>query len=210
MAQLVKTGMTTPGILVVNGFATEAVRDKYLAIPLPANWKRVVFTANRGCNAPLNWVFKNYKHEPFYGAIDDDEWIETEGWDLKLIEAAGRWKIANANDGVNSQTRIQSFVCIGGDLVRCTGWHTLPGLFHWYGETVWEILDARCHLRVWCPEIKAEHRHWMNKKAEVDETYRSQEAKRNKDGWRYQQWVDTELFKTASKIIRDRENGRSV
>lgn len=200
MKQLRATGMTEPGVLVVNGVESEEMGRAYHEIDLPANWHFWFLKKNVGCNAPLNMVFEKYPNEPYYAAIDDDEWVETDEWDKKLVTTAGRWKIANANDGWQSERRIQSFVCIGGDLVRATGWHVLPRLFHWYGEQVWEDLDRVLDLRVWRGDIKAEHRHWANGKAEKDETYRSQDPHRAHDGWVYNDWRRVSLLPLAARI----------
>lgn len=206
MQQLIKTGMTEPGILVINGYdGDEDILNGYMDIELPSNWESQLCGNNIGCNAPLNNVFKQFPNEPYYAAIDDDEWVETEGWDKKLVAAAGKWDIANANSDMH---RIQGFVTIGGDLVRCVGWHVLPGLFHWYGEQVWEELHKFCNLRVWCKSIKAEHRHWSNGKALLDDTYRSQDPNIAKDREIFEKWMAQECHHLAAKINKERENAR--
>lgn len=186
-------GLSTPGILVVNGTETPGVLERYKKIKLPENWKRVWFQKNVGCNAAANKIVSMFPDEPWYGGLADDEWVNTPDFDKTLITAAGSWNIANANAGRNSEQRVQSFPTFGGDLVRCVGWLALPGLFHWFGENTWEYFDAHIvpRLRVFCKDIAAEHRHFTNSPVEKDEAYSSQDNHRNTDAWTYQHWIES-------------------
>ncbi len=197
--QLVKTGMTTPGILFVNGGDND-VKRQYGEIPLPDGWARVFHDPNIGCNAPLNEMFRRSPNEPWYGCIDDDEWVETHGWDTRLIEAAGAWNIARADDGWQSDKRLHGFVTLGGDLVRAAGWWVLPGLWHYHGEEVWEVLSRELGLSVFCWDIQAEHRHWRNNKAQNDSTYQTQGARRYDDMLTFKRWMRHDMPELVKRI----------
>lgn len=198
--QMKSTGISTPGILFVNGCD---MLNEYAKIELPDNWKFLWWEPNIGCNAPLNEVLKRYPNEPWYGCINDDEWPFTPNWDRQLIKAADNWYIANANDGWKASFRLQSFVVCGGDLIRTLGWWVLPGLWHWHGEEVMEVLAQHCGLRRFCHDIRTEHRHWRNNRAERDSTYISGEENVKQDGVIFQQWLHNHSKETVEKIRRE-------
>lgn len=197
--QMKATGISTKGILFINGCDMLA---EYKKIELPAGWQFMMHDPNIGCNAPLNEIFKRFPNEPWYGCINDDEWVFTPEWDKKLIQAAGSWYVANANDGWKSPARLQSFVVCGGELIRTIGWWVLPGLWHWHGEEVFEILAAHCGLRRFCHDIKTEHRHWRNNRAVRDATYESGEVNAKQDGVIFKQWLHNDSAELVNKIIR--------
>ena len=190
-------GCSTLGVLFVNGGDIMRYQD----IVLPTGWKLHNEQHNLGICGAMNRCLKLFPDEPFYGLITDDEWINTPGWDTKLAEAAGSWKIAHANDGWQSGARIHGLVTCGGDLIRECGFWALPGLWHWYVDNVWETLAHYCGLRVFCADVHTEHRHWMNRRAEVDKTYLSGEEKMKEDQNVFERWAcDGSAEKLVNRI----------
>src|SRR4051794_21575227 len=59
--QMQSLGISTPGILFVNG----GDHDAYRRIELPEGWDFHFQESNIGCNAPLNEVFKRFPDEPW-------------------------------------------------------------------------------------------------------------------------------------------------
>jgi glycosyltransferase involved in cell wall biosynthesis len=184
--QIKKVGCSTPGILFVNG--GEVMR--YHDIILPEGWKLFIQQHNIGICGAMNICFKMYPDEPWYGLITDDEMVYTPGWDTELVAAAGKWKIAHANDHWQSSGRIHSYVVCGGDLVRECGWWALPGLWHWFVDNVWETLARYCDLRIFCENINADHQHWLNGRAIQDKTYKSGEERMLEDQKVFQNWTN--------------------
>jgi hypothetical protein len=107
-----------------------------------------------------------------------------------MVSPEPQWNIANVDDGWQSPHRLHSFLTIGGELVRIAGWHVLPGLWHAFGETVWEMLDQACGLRRFCWNVRTEHCHWMNSKAPKDTNYEAGwETCQQEDHRRFQAWL---------------------
>src|ERR1700722_4570408 len=84
LARLCETGCSTQGVVVDNG-------DQGFSGVLPEKWSFLIPSKNLGALGALNKVFWDYPNEKFYGFVGDDEFVNTEGWDKKLIEAAGDW-----------------------------------------------------------------------------------------------------------------------
>jgi len=199
--QILKVGCSTSGVVFVNGDKTG------YDFELPENWKWFYSPENIGVCAAMNKVFELYPSEPYYGLICDDEFVYTEGWDIKLAEAAGRWNISHGNDGWQSVTRLHSYVTVGGDLVRECGWWSLPGLWHWYHDDVQELLARNLHLKRYCKDIRTEHKHYLAGKAEKDITYQAGESKKGKDQFVYNVWLQNEAPALIKRIKEKMNNG---
>lgn len=178
LKQMQEMKCSTRGVVFVNG--DEKAKEYWdLAWPeCPDGWVLDVCAENIGALGALNAVFREYPDEPWYGFIGDDEFVQTPEFDKKLIEAAGDWNIAHGDDGVHAGRRAQGYLVIGGKLARALGWLALPGVWHWYGlDDMWEILacEGACR-KVFCPEVKVEHRHPYFGKGVRDATYAAGES----------------------------------
>lgn len=195
--QINLTNPTAPGILFVNGYEQ---LDQYLDIPLPKNWRIYPQITNLGVCGAMNKCFYSFPNESYYGFICDDEYVFTEKWDTLIPAAAGDWKIAHGNDGWQSHRRIHGYVVCGGELVRKCGWWALPGLWHWFVDDVFEYLAENCNLRVFCKDIKIEHRHPLTGKAKLDSTYASGSSRTNEDFLIFEKWKKDEASALIAKI----------
>ena len=128
-----------------------------------------------------NEFFQKYPDLSWYGFIADDVVPKTYGWDWKLIQAAGMDNMA-CPDG-----KINHFV-LGGNLVRETGWLSLPGLDRIYIDTVWEDIARKKKVLKILPEVKLEHHHFSNKRALFDNTYVKEHKER--DHQIYRKWKE--------------------
>lgn len=191
---LVKTGISTPGVVFVNGHSH---KSEYEKLRTPKGWEIIIHPDNLGALGALNWCFNNYAPQPFYGYIADDEFSCTPGWDSRLTESSGKWNVSHGNDGWQSEKRIHGHVCIGGDLARAVGYLAIPRCWHWYGfDSMWEAIATPLGIRKYLSNVKIEHRHPNNKNIENtvrDECYEKGEAHKKEDAFMYQQWMDTEL-----------------
>ncbi len=202
-------GCSTPGIVVVNGMDDY---QEYQKINLPKDWKMVFLPQNIGCCGAMNWAFHNYPNEPFYGLLCDDEYIYSSGWDTALVAAAGKNRIAHANDRWQSGKRQHLFVTFGGDLLRELGWWALPGLWHWYHDNVFESLSDGLDISRFCSDIIGEHKHYLAGKAEKDYTYQSGESRNGLDQLVFQHWMINEYPLLKRKLAKfydmENENGQ--
>lgn len=125
----------------------------------------------------------------WYGFLADDVVPETFGWDRLLIKAAGSFGLAFGDDGINGETRATHFV-LGGDLVRRVGYLALPGLDRTYIDTVWNDIAHKRVVSRYLPDVKMTHKHFSNRTALMDQTYRKPAKAR--DRALYQEWRNTE------------------
>lgn len=89
----VSTGMTTPGVMFVQGDA------KGYDFPMPKGWARAISATNIGLIRGLNTCLVQHKDAPWYGLLADDLLPETEGWDRKLLDQLHPMGIVSCNDG---------------------------------------------------------------------------------------------------------------
>lgn len=104
-------------------------------------------------------VFKQHPNLDWYGFLGDDLVPVTDGWDAKLIAAAGRDGVSWPNDGV--QAPMCTHPVIGGDLVRCVGWLTPPGFMHWYSDTVWAAIATVTKRDAYLADVLCQHKNPM-------------------------------------------------
>jgi GT2 family glycosyltransferase len=194
--QIKSLGDCDEGILVVNGGDVAKYRD----IELPANWSRLELQDNLGLLGAANYMFQQMPDEDWYGFITDDEIPLTPGWSQTLVKEAGSWNISHGNTQWQSHCRLHGAPVMGGELLRAVGYVAPTGLWHWYGDDVWEQIAFLCGLRRFCPDIIIEHRHWLNETAKKDETYESSESKAFQDKDIYEKWHKDEFPKVIGRI----------
>lgn len=162
----VTTGMTAPGLVIVNG------KDKaYDGLKLPENWKKVVLPKNLGFCGAMRWVVEHYPDEPFYGILTDDQIPVTDGWDAKLIRAAGTDHVSSSNDGWQAPQRMHGAICLGGDLVRKLGFITPPGPWHSFTDDFWEEIGRTFGIWDCLMDVMVEHHHPGNGTGPNDSLY---------------------------------------
>lgn len=132
----INTGISTPGIVVVNGSA----REMYADIELPPNWQIIFLPRNLGLCGALNWAFEQYPDEPWYGLIGDDMVPKTPGWDTKMLAALMPTGMVSSNDNWQAENGRLTVYMVGGDLLRALGYWMPPGLWHCYSDDFWEAI----------------------------------------------------------------------
>lgn len=161
----IETGASTPVWLRID--LDDSVCGAYRA-PHPM-WTRVI-GPRKILSELYAEAFRMSRDSPWFGFIADDVVPETEKWDTKLIELAGRDGMAVPSGGHADYHGSPHFV-LGGDLVRSVGWLALPGLDRIFIDTVWfDIARVRDVLRH-APGVVLRHLHFSNKGALMDATY---------------------------------------
>lgn len=179
-----RTSASTPVELCVD--FDDPCLEQYENMELPSSWRLVM--APRG---PLSMIYNDaYQRnqaDSWHGFIADDVVPITNGWDIKLIEAAGSNGMAVPAGGHDTDGA-PHFV-LGGDLVRSMRWLSLPGLDRIYIDTVWcDVAKDRGVYRE-VHDVKLEHHHFSNGKALMDPTYRKHNKQQDKliyTNWRQQ------------------------
>lgn len=146
--------------------------DSYHEIVLPKNWLKVVRPRlTGGANAAHAEMFAEFPNLDWYGLLADDVVPRTNGWDKALIEAAGKDKLAFADDGFQGGN-LATHPLIGGDLIRAIGWLCCPSVGHNYADTCLHLIAKLAGREVYLPHVKVEHMHPLAGKAKEDATYR--------------------------------------
>lgn len=105
--------------------------------------------------------------------IDDDCFVTTDGWDLLLslpLKAKG-YGISWGNDTIQNG-RIPTKFTITTNIIDALGFVAPRELIHLYGDDFLARLGEELNSAHYAPNVMMEHHHWINGKAEMDETYR--------------------------------------
>ena len=193
MQVMIRHGITTPGVLIVNGRQRE---DEYRAIELPLNWTIEVLPHNIGICGALNKMFSNLPTEPWYGIVCDDEYVFTDGFDRRLVNESADWGIAHGNDTKDTrphkQVKIHTYAVFGGELLRAMGFWCLDGCWHAYADWAWQTIADEFGLARMCHDVITEHRCYDYGAAPIDETYHVAHTKLQQDRQRYERWLAQE------------------
>jgi len=172
----VETGMTTPGVLLV-----QASDERYEKIKMPPGWLRMYRAENCGLSRALDYLFATWRDQPWFGLITDDHFPETKGWDVPLVEAAENKYIAHSDDGWQSDNRIFGLTVFGGDLLRALRRWAVPGTWHCYNDDLWEAIARDFPVRRYLKDVRVHSPHCMKGDAPVDDTYRAAYSRFDQD-----------------------------
>src|SRR3990167_7809092 len=168
LAQLIsacrQTKISTPAVVLIDD--DDHCLSGYKSLSM--DWS-IETSPHGGLSEIYNRAFARHPDEEWYGILCDDTIPETEHFDLKLIEAAGRKGFAAPSGG---HSEIAPHFVIGGDLVREIGWISLPGLDRIYIDTVWDKIAKASGVYHFMPEVVVSHHHFSNGLALMDATYR--------------------------------------
>ena len=197
----VRSGMVTPGVLIINGPAEGYDFD------LPEGWTRHHEPENIGFAAALNKGVALAPDAPWFGVLSDDCYPETDGWDRALVDAASDRYIAHCDDHWHSDLgRAAGIVVLGGALVRALGFLTVPDTWHSYCDDLWEAIWADFNNRRYLKAVTCRNPHPMKGDAPADETYKTAYgpgmATMHKDGEVYRTWMNSKAKRKAWNRIR--------
>lgn len=203
MNACVQTGMTSQGMLVVDGLL-----EDYNQVVRPQNIDLGVTGEHLEFAGVLRWIFENFPNEPFYGFICDDGLPRTQEWDKELEATAGPWHVSCANDLMHEPGR-WTYGVLGGELLRALGFWMPPGFIHLYTDNVWEYLDSQLKIMRYRKDVVIEELHFSNGKAPFDATYERTymgEAYGSKDRETFEKWVTSpETAQTIARVAKQLE-----
>lgn len=170
-------GMTSRGIVFVDGPTTPQNDAAYRALRLPCAWG--LYFAPHRCRLvwQMQWVFEQHPDATAYGWLADDTPPRTAGFDVQLESAAGAWAFAQGNDlwlakrqpyDVRAGRLMTAGMAWGGDLVRCVGWWAWPELRHACIDVVWSEILTRVACCRFLDDVVIEHLQWKNRKRPRD------------------------------------------
>ena len=186
---MIAAGTSSPGIVIVDDDNDPA----YRSLVLPNGWDLFLPRERRGQNANLNWVFKMYPNELWYGILNDDQIVRTTDWDKKLLAKSTPTNFVSSNDGHLGASRMAGGFIIGGNLARAWGWLSFPALWHWYADDVWEAFGRALGNWVYVGDVLVEHCHYKFGKSTFDDTYRQSESQADSDKACFEQFMHSEF-----------------
>ncbi|MDE2101407.1 MAG: hypothetical protein KGL39_29435, partial [Patescibacteria group bacterium] len=207
---MVARGMKGRGVVGVD--ADEPQANEYAALRFPEGWGlMVVENPNPGSCAILRRMFDQYPDEDWYGSIADDSSVETDGFEEKLIEAAGEWGIASGNDQWQanedvSKGRMHGAVVFGGRFVRTLGYWVPDGFQHLYVDDVWETLGRSIGNWRTLMDVVTPHNHPWKTGEGLDETTANANSPETNEHDRraYQEWREKNAPNDVLKVLRAR------
>ncbi len=164
---------------------------------LPKNFS--VLRIPPGCCASrrANIPFEKFPNEPYYAIMGDDVFPVGWKWDQVMREAAGEWNIAYCDDGIQGK-HLATHPFIGGELVRAQGFVEEPSMLDWFADNCRMDVGAELGLLRYVENVKFDHLHHINGKADFDQTYAKQ---KNGEG-AYAEYLKWRLFGGFSRTVR--------
>lgn len=197
------TGMTTPGVLVVDRADYEANAYDYDALDLPANWT-VHVVKGGGCAAATREAMADLFTDDiqWLGWLGDDIIPETEHWDVMTIRQLTGWNVVSSADGAHAPHKLNGISVWSGDLVRAVGYLFPPGLQHMYLDDIWEELGRATGCWQCDMSIMGRHAHasWGAEKNK-DPTYVKTNSRWPEDDKAFYGWMRAEKTEAANRIF---------
>lgn len=166
-------------------------------------WRLCGIAPGSRCADAYRVIAKRWPDEPFYGIVDDDIHPMTPGWHTALEQAAGDRFISLAG-GEPHFPLMRNARCMGGELARAMGGICpVEGLKHNYTDCIWDHVAQDFDVLRACPEVIAEHRHWIRKQVPKDITYERGSADIDRDKAVFEQWLhSTERMDMQRRVAK--------
>jgi hypothetical protein len=92
--------------------------------------------------------------------------------------------------------------CFDSRIPRVLGYLAPPTLFHLYMDNFWKLLGTELGTLVYCEDVILEHNHYVNKKAPIDNTYKTINSQQmyTTDSNSFAIYRDHELVKDVERL----------
>lgn len=167
--QLKKVSHISDFLILIN----EDQKDLY---PEIEGVKRVIVPSSWGntSTAKANYFVQQKLYAGYFtvSGIDDDCFVTTDGWDLLLtlpLKAKG-YGVSWGNDTIQNG-RVPTKWTMTANIIEALGFLAPPGLIHLFVDDFFARIGKELNSAHYAPNVMMEHHHWLNKKAEMDETY---------------------------------------
>ena len=200
--QMVETGLSTPGRIIVNYEELEKHIAEYDALQMPSDWD-VIGTHAEGMAEKVQEAYINgvCKDADWIGVLCDDHWPITENWDTKLIEGLQGWNAVTSDDCHQVPKRMEGATVWSRGLIDAIGYLAPSNLRHLYFDDCWERLGATTGCLQWRMDIKVAHRPATYTHRE-DATAKNIHNFRETDEVRFRVWIKDE-FPAACQAVLD-------
>lgn len=187
--QMVATGLSTPGLIIVT--AKELSAGIYDSIHLPPGWK-LCPVAERfdGMAAKVQIAYAEcaVRDAAWVGVLCDDMTPLTIGWDYVLISRLNGWNAVSSDDLDQAPKRMEGATVWSRPLVDAIGYMAPPGLHHLFFDDVWEKLGQATGCLQWAMDIKVKHEP-IQYSGRSDSTSDKVKSFRDKDERTFRAWM---------------------
>lgn len=165
---------STPGLVIVDENDFKDHQDEYRQLELelfPKDWKIHVSHAV-GMGDKVREVWPLVKDSAWVNLINDDHYIVTKNWDVRLVKQLNGKNFVTCNDRWNAPARAAGATMISMPLLECLGWPIFPPQINHLGiDDVLERLGRA--TGVWRVDMSVviEHQH-VFKTGGTDETHK--------------------------------------
>ena len=182
------TGISTPGIILVQQQELAELREQYDAIKLPARWS-IAATARDGMGEKLKDCWPEIKELDWFGWLVDDLEAVTPEWDQKLISGLNCKNFVSAHDG-GQMPRRMCVPVFSKALLNAVGYLYPPGFWHTYLDNVWEDLGRAAGCWTIMDDVVLTHYHGFKDGVLVDpdETAVKSYSRMAEDAQAYERW----------------------
>ncbi len=177
--------------------------DQYRSIPVP----HIVYEPREYLVGKLNRAALQFadKYETIT-FLADDQVLKTVKWDkiLKTYIDKKGYGIAYGDDTIQGE-RVPTSAMISTNIIKSLGWMALPTSKHLYIDNTWKIIGQALEALYYDPEVVWEHHHFLNQKAEVDESYKfsNSEERYKEDGEAFKVWLETKATEQLTKLRQE-------
>lgn len=135
------------------------------------------------------------------GWLNDDQVPVTKEWDLKIIEHLNGKNFVSSNDEWQPE-RMVGACAFSRQLIDLIGGFYPQGLHHQYADDILETIGTDCKCWVKLKDVIVHHHHHLNRKAELDSTYRQNESFAEIDARRYKKWLVQEYPEIKKRVLK--------
>jgi hypothetical protein len=198
------TGLSTPGIILVNDADFKANHQSYLALELPHGWSLHISKHDSAAEKTAEGVKEFMKPDvEWVGWLGDDLIPETQDWDKKVIEALNGWNCVSTNDGHQRSGNFTGAQAWSADLIRAVGYIVVDGTKHFYLDTMWMQLGKlvpQCWVYLADTMVRHKNADWNWE--EKDDTSEAQRQHWDNDDPIFADWRQKELLPAAERIVQ--------
>lgn len=205
---------STPGIVIVDNQDYMDNRAAYDRMEMPPGWK-FVMTEAVGMGPKIRQVWDAHvKGGLWVGILNDDHFIVTKGWDVRLINQLNGKNFLTCNDRWNAPQRAAGATVFSMPLMEAFGFPMFPeGIDHLGIDDVFETIGKNTGCWEVDMSVIVEHHHAFKNPDLVDETHK---AVYSGQPWQdntgklspvaaathaaFQKWVNEEATKVVGRV----------
>jgi hypothetical protein len=210
-----KTGTTTPGLILIDNKDLGEHNYKTVYDSLPSKWSILPTENAVTMGDKLRYILELWEKAESWpewiGLMNDDHVPQSLGWDIELVNDVrnnGKHFVTCNDAWVYGNGRAVGAYCWSSKLIRPLGFLIPPRMQHLYADDVWETLGRECpglwHER---GDVVVEHRH-ATRTGESDATHQKtySSASWNSDSQRFAEWRDRgereKCIEIVNKVLR--------